>query len=54
MPVRSRATSAAQTIAAPVIATEWSPMPPRWKGSSAPGGVREAATPDRAQKAPMS
>jgi hypothetical protein len=52
--VRSRPTSAALIIAAAVIATLWSPMPPRWNGSAAPGGVSAAARPERAQYAAMS
>ena len=36
-------------MAAPVMATVWSPMPPRWNGGSAPGGVSRPAMPARAQ-----
>ena len=54
LPVAWRPTRAAQTIAAPVIATVWSPIPPRWNGGSAPGGVSRLAMPDRAQNAAMS
>ena len=53
-PVRSRAYRAALIIPAAVMPTEWSPMPPRWNGSAPPGGVREAASPLRAQNAAMS
>ena len=41
-------------MAAPVMATEWSPMPPRWNGSGPPGARSDSAMPARAQKAAMS
>ena len=41
-------------MAAAVMATVWSPIPPRWKGSWPPGGVNDAARPERAQYAAMS
>ena len=49
----SLCTRAALIIPAAVIATEWSPIPPRWKGRSPLRGqrVRDA---DRAQYAAMS
>ena len=53
-PVRARSTRAALIIAAPVMAAEWSPMPPRWKGSGPPGVRRDSAMPARAQKAATS
>ncbi|HET9542241.1 MAG TPA: hypothetical protein VFP02_04130 [Acidimicrobiales bacterium] len=48
-PVAWRPRRAAQTMAAPVMATVWSPMPPRWKGGSSPGAVSRSAMPERAQ-----
>ena len=41
-------------MAAAVMATLWSPMPPRWNGNGPPGARRDSAMPARAQKAPMS
>ncbi|CNH40550.1 Uncharacterised protein [Mycobacterium tuberculosis] len=54
VPVRARATSAAQMAAAKVMPAEWSPIPPRWKGGVSPGRVSRLATPARDQKAATS
>ena len=41
-------------MAAPVMAAEWSPMPPRWKGNGPPGARNASAIPALDQKAATS